>query len=202
MSSTDRSSQKTLVNPEVQIHHNYQQDPDFVCGLYLIKPKSSKTPKLSKDSDLECVVVPDKIPQAANPTDFRQTYKSHCFQFKGGRQNGKYLKLDVIKEAPGYILAAGIGHCWHMRTLFDLNDFDEKPLQKFVSFTEKNSHLIARYYLVKATIRTYGKSLLQHEQTYLGCATNTTIVSFTLLLMQMPISNHLIKYLIKQVRDS
>lgn len=199
MSSTDRSSQNTLVNPEDQIYHNYQQEPKFVCGLYLIEPKPSKTPKRSEDSDLECVVVPDKIPQAANPTEFRQTYKLHCFQFKGGRQNGKYLKLDVIKEAPEYILAAGIGHCWHLRTLFDLN---EEPLQKFLSFTEKNSHLIARYYLVKATIRTYGKRLLQHEQTYLGCATNTTIVSFTLLMMQMPISDHLIRYLIKQVRYS
>lgn len=203
MSLTDRSSyssQATLVNPSAQISHNYQQRRDFVCGFYLIKS--------SRLSDLECVVsVPDKIPQAANTTEPRQTYKSYLFQIKSGKHNEEYFELDVTKDDPGYILAAGGGDYWHMRTLFDLNDFEKKSIQKFVNFTTEPEHseFIARHELVKATIRTYNTQknfLFQYERTYLACVTNTKIISFVLFLTQIPISDHLIKYLICQVRDS
>jgi hypothetical protein len=91
-----------------------------------------------------------------------------------------------------------------MHKLFDF-DKVQQNIQKFVSFTAKHPGFIARYELVKATIRTYSTQtncLIQHEQTYLGCVTNTKVLSFIFLLKQIHSSDHLTRYLIHQVRDS
>jgi len=190
MSQTNSSSQVTLVD---------SQDEEIIFGCYLVD--SSET---SEGSDLECADVRDKTSQAAYATESRQAYKAYQFQIKSVRQNGEYLMLDVTEDTLGYIFAAGDEHCWQMRRLFDFDKVQDH-LQKFVSFTAAHSTMIARHELVKVTIRTFStqkKFLIEHNQTYLSCIMNTKVLSFNLLLQQIHISDHLIKYLICQVRDS
>jgi len=97
MSQTNSSSQVTLFDNEKQ------REKCVVFGCYLINS--------SKISDLECAGVPEKKPQAAHTTEFKQAYKSYEFHIKGVRQNEECLPVDVTEDALKYILAAGDEHC-------------------------------------------------------------------------------------------
>lgn len=195
MSQTERSSGTTLVGIEHQID-TYQlikapaSENNTIFGCYI--------------SDPECTDVLSKTSQAAFATEPTQAYKAYRFQIISFRKDWEYLMLDVTEDSVGYIFATGDGHYWHMRALLDFDKAQEKHLQRFVSFTAGHSDLIARHELVKVTMRTFNtqkKLLFQHHQIYLSCITNTKVLSFNLLLQQIPISGYLIRYLICQVSN-
>jgi len=91
-----------------------QTPEDIIFGCYLVD--SSET------SDLESADVSDKTSQAAYATEVRQAYKAYQFQIKSVRQNEECLMLDVTEDTLRYIFAAGDEHCWHMRTLLNLDE--------------------------------------------------------------------------------